>query len=154
MSQNLGQLIERAARSEEEKVTREALNLSEIRFRRVFENAIVGIAVTDLNGNFIMVNPAYRKMLGFNESELLQMSFSQIGHPDDLNDDSIQFARLIKSEIDGYHIEKKNVRKDGSAIDISLTVSLINDLRGKPLYGIGIIEDITQRKQSEKEFMN
>ncbi len=151
MAQNLGYFIARENRSEEEKVTKEALNMSELRFRRVFENTIAGIAVADLNGNFIMVNPAFRKMLGYSEDELLQMNFSQTGHPEDLDEDIIQFGRLIKGEIDGYQIEKRNVRKDGTILNISLTVSLIKDTKGTPIYGIGIIEDISQRKKSEQE---
>lgn len=151
MAQNLGYLIARENRSEEERVTKEALNMSELRFRRVFENTIIGIAVADLNGNFIMVNPAFRKMLGYTEDELLQMNFSQTGHPEDINEDMDQFQRLIKGTIEGYQIEKRNVRKDGSLINISLTVSMIRDTKGKPIYGIGIIEDISQRKKSEQE---
>ena len=150
VGQNLGHMIISEETRQEERKTREALNLSEVRFKRIFERANIGIAVADLNGSFLMTNPAFQHMLGYSEEELLQMSFKNTGHPDDYHNDLAQYKSLIAGEIEGYQIEKRNIRKDGEVIKTMLTVSLINDFQGSPMYGIGIIEDITNRKRNEE----
>jgi len=151
ISQNLGYLINADNSKGEERKTREALSLSENRFRNIFENANVGIAVADLNGSFIMANPAYRTMVGYTQEELMRMSFLDVSHPDDLDLEKDKYKNLIEGRVNDYQVEKRNIRKDGSLITVLITVSLIHDSNNKACYGIGIIEDITQRKKHEQE---
>ena len=62
--------------------TEEALRLSEERWRSVFENSAIGVALTDLNGRFLATNPTFQKMLGYTEPELQTLSFLEITHED------------------------------------------------------------------------
>src|SRR4026208_2210240 len=64
----------------ERKQTEEALRQSEERWRSVFENSAIGVALTDLNGRFLATNPTYQKMLGYTETELQSLSFLEITH--------------------------------------------------------------------------
>src|ERR1700730_7533922 len=66
----------------EGKRTEEALRKSEERWRSVFENSAIGVALTDLNGRFLATNPTYQKMLGYTEEEFQTLSFLEITHED------------------------------------------------------------------------
>src|SRR5262247_4549824 len=64
------------------KQTEEELRKSEERWRSVFENSAIGVALTDLNGRFLATNPTFQKMLAYTESELQTLSFLEITHED------------------------------------------------------------------------
>ena len=83
-------------------------------------------------------------MVGYSETELLQIRFEEITHPDDLKDNREYAERALAGEIDSYSMEKRYLHKDGHHVWGHLTVSLVRDQSGEPVY-VGVIEDVTQR---------
>jgi PAS domain S-box-containing protein len=111
----------------------------------------VGIAQVDPSGRWLRVNQKLCDIVGYSREELLQKSFQEITHPDDLATDLEYTRQVLAGEIQTYAIEKRYLRQDGSLIWINLTVSLVRDLAGKPDYFISVVQDITQRKAVEEE---
>lgn len=128
-----------------------ALRESEERFRRVFEDGPVAIALVDLDFRFTDVNEAFCQMTGFAREELLASTFLAITHPDDAGADAELARRLFDGEIPSYRIEKRYVRRDGTLAFANLTRSVVRDERGAALYGVAIMEDVTERKRLEHE---
>ncbi|MEW6611155.1 MAG: PAS domain S-box protein [Pseudomonadota bacterium] len=128
----------------------EALRQSEARFRATFEQAAVGMAHSDPQGNFLQVNHKLCEILGYSAEELLRMHFVDITHPDDLQADVALMQQLLAGKIPTYTLEKRYIHKDGQLVWINLTVSLVRDPVGNPDYFIGVIEDITERKRGEE----
>lgn len=127
------------------------LRESEERFRRVFEEGPLGLALVGKDYRYLKVNSALCQMVGYPEAELLRMSFADITYPDDLQADVELADRLFKREIPFYAIQKRLVRKDGETIWINLTGTLIVDRDGEPLYGLGMVENITEVKRAQEE---
>jgi PAS domain S-box-containing protein len=127
----------------------EALRESEERFRRVFEEGPIGLALVGKDHHFLKVNAALCQMVGYSEASLLQMSFADITHPDDLRADEELANRLFSGEIPFYTLRKRYVTKNGEIIWISLTASLIHDREGEPIYGLGMMKDITEIQLAE-----
>jgi PAS domain S-box-containing protein len=135
----------------EQKQAEAALRESEERFRRVFEEGPLGLALVGRDFYFLKVNSALCQMVGYSEAELLQMSFPDITHPDDLGADVELAERLFKREIPFYQLQKRYIRKNGEIIWVKLTASVIYDQEGEPLYGLGMLEDITEVKRTHEE---
>ena len=125
------------------------LQQSELRFRDTFEQAAVGIAHVAPNGHWLHANQQLCDIVDYSHSELMQLSFQDITHPDDLDADLSQVQRMLTGEIDTYEMEKRYYRKDGGIIWVNLTVSLIRNARHEPDYFISVIEDISSRKSIE-----
>ncbi len=135
----------------ERRLAEEQLKDSETRFRGLFEQAAVGVAqVETLTGRFVRVNPAYSKILGYSIEEILQLDFQTVTHPDDLMRDVENVKRLRQGEVAQYEVEKRYLRKDGTAIWVSLTVSPLWSKGENPNYHIAIVQDITERKNAEE----
>ncbi|MFE1744030.1 PAS domain S-box protein [Coleofasciculus sp. H7-2] len=133
------------------KQAEEALRNSEQRFRATFNQAAVGIAQVEMNGQWRLVNQKLCDITGYTREELLERTFQDITHPDDLNSSCEHVRRSLAGEFSAYSLEKRYIRKDGSHIWINLTVSLVRNCAGEPRYFIGIIEDISDRKRFEQE---
>src|SRR5271166_1416455 len=131
--------------------TEDALRESEERFRGTFENAGVGIADCDLQGRFLRVNQKLCEIVGYTREELLQKTWQDITHPDDLAASLEQFLPLLRGEQPGYSLENRYVRKDGSPVWIDLAVSLRRDAAGTPAYAIAILQDVSERRRLEEE---
>jgi len=135
----------------EQKRVDEALRESEERFRRVFEEGPIGLALVGKDFRFLKVNRALCQMVGYSEEALLQMSFPDITYREDLSVDLRLAERLFNREIPFFKLQKRYLKKDGEIIWVNLTASLIHDPDGDPLYGLGMIEDITDVKRAEQE---
>jgi PAS domain S-box-containing protein len=129
----------------------EALRDSEERFRRVFEQGPLGLAIVARDYRLLKVNNALCEMLGYPEEELLRKTFADITYPEDLPADVESAERLFRREIPHYRIEKRYVKKNGEILWMNLTVSLLRDLEGQPLYGLGMVEDITEIRRAHEE---
>lgn len=131
----------------------EALLESEQRFRAIFENAAVGIARVSLEGRFLQINEVYSKIIGYSREEILsrQFSFQQITFPEDREASLALIKGLLDGESDSYSIEKRYIRKDGAVVWVNLSVSLLRDVAGQPLYFISAAQDITGRKMLEEQ---
>ncbi|MFD0466254.1 PAS domain S-box protein [Microvirga aerilata] len=123
---------------------------SEQRLRSTYEHAFTSIAEVDASGRFLRVNEQLSIITGYGREELLQMTFIDITHPDDLGSDLDQFRRQMAGGIDAYTLEKRYVHKDGHSIWVELSASRVDDVNGKPLYGIRVARDITERKRAEE----
>lgn len=128
---------------------RAALEASEQRFRATFENASVGIAHVAPDGGWLRVNARLCEIVGYAPDELLNSTFQDITHPDDLDGDLALLDRVASGEMDRYSIDKRYVRKDGSAVWIELNVSCVRREDGAPDYYISTVQDISARKAAE-----
>jgi diguanylate cyclase (GGDEF)-like protein/PAS domain S-box-containing protein len=131
-------------RAEAEAAEREAL------FRATFEQAPVGIAHVGLDGRWLRVNHTLGDFFGHAPAQLLTMTFQQLTHPDDLDTDLGQLARLLAGEIDRYELRKRYLHADGHALWAQLTVSLRRDAAGRPLHFISVVEDIRATVEAEQ----
>jgi PAS domain S-box-containing protein len=127
-----------------------ALTASEERFREAFESAGIGMAIVALDGRWLRVNTTLCEIVGYASSELLQKTFQDITHPEDLDADLALLRELIDGRRRVYQMEKRYFHRDGHVVWIRLTVSLARDAAGAPLHVIAQIEDIMERKQLEK----
>jgi PAS domain S-box-containing protein len=128
----------------------EALRESEERFRRVFEEGPLGLALVGKDHRFLNVNSAFSRLVGYSASELSYMSFEDITHPDDRQTDAALADQLFGGEVPFYQMSKRFVTKNGEAIWANLTRSVVSDQNGNPLYALSMIEDITQRKRMDE----
>ena len=129
----------------------DALLASEQRFRITFEQAPVGIAHVELTGRWLLVNQHLCTLLGYTQEELLERTFHAIILEEDLSTAFAQAQSMITGELQKYQQETRFVRKDGSPIWVKLTVSLVRDETGMPLYFLAVVEDLTDRKQAVQQ---
>lgn len=135
----------------ERKKTEEQLNISEEAFRGNFENAAIGMALLNEKGQWLKVNHHLCQLIGYSESELMQLTFQDITHPDDLEADLTLLHELIEGKRNFYHMEKRYFCKNGSIVYIILAASIVRDELGNTLYFISQIIDITAQKMAEKK---
>jgi PAS domain S-box-containing protein len=136
----------------ERKRAEEALRKSEERWRAVFDNSAIGVALADLNGRFLATNSAYQKMLGYTEEEIRKLTFLDLTH-EDYRESNWEFVtELLEGKRKQFQIEKQYWRKDGSLIWVSNNVSLVPGTENMPRFIMALSEDITERKQAEKQF--
>ncbi len=127
-----------------------ALKESEEKFRRLFYESPVGAAITTVeNFHFVLANQAMCDILGYTAEELTLLNFRDITHPDDLDRDVEQIQKLAAGEIEQYETDKRYIRKDGATVWGHLSVRLIRDASGQPLYYLPIIQDITAQRMAE-----
>ena len=129
----------------------EILRESEERFRATFEHAAIGAAQVGIDGSWLRVNRRLCEIVGYEREELLEMTFQNVTHPDDLDEDLALVRRLLEGELQTYTIEKRYLRKGDSEVWVNLTVSLVRDSSGEPAYFIAVVEDISERKKTEEE---
>lgn len=132
------------------KAAEDALRVSEQRFSGAFNTAPQGMAMVGLDGRWLEVNDALCLMLGYSRAELQQLDFQHITHPDDLQTDLQLLQRLLKGEINDYQLEKRYLDKQGRVLWILLSVSLVRDAQGQPLYFVSQIQNFSERVEAEK----
>ncbi len=123
---------------------------TEQRFARLFESSPLAISMNNMEGEYLEVNDAFVSMFGYSEDELLQMNFGDITHPDDLEVDRDLTQQLFLGEIGYFQMRKRFFHKDGTEVWGHLTATLIKNEHGVPLYGIGMIENVTGRIEVEE----
>jgi formate hydrogenlyase transcriptional activator len=139
-----------SANPTERRRTEEALRKSEERWRSVFENSAIGVALTDLNGRFLATNPTYQKMLGYTDEEFQTVSFLEITHEDYREANLALVTELLEGKREQFQIEKQYRRKDGSLIWVRNNVSLVPGTESIPRFIMALSEDITERKHAEE----
>lgn len=125
------------------------LNSCQNFFTATFEQAAIGIAHVDLDGQFLAVNQWFCDLLQYNSNDLLQRSFLEITHPEDRAEDQRQVQQLIKNNRAAFKREKRYLRRDGSVVWGKVTVSLAQSEVNLPDYLIAVVEDISDRKRAE-----
>lgn len=137
--------ITEQVRAQAELDTRERL------FRATFDDAPIGTAIVGLDGRWMEVNPALCRMLGYTEAALLQRTFQDITHPDDLDADLDRVQRLLDGHDQHYQIEKRYFHASGHTIMASLDVTLVRDQNEIPICFLSQIQDITESLRTRKE---
>jgi diguanylate cyclase (GGDEF)-like protein/PAS domain S-box-containing protein len=128
-----------------------ALRGSDNRFQSAFEHAAIGMALVGIDGRWLQVNGALCGIVGYTENELLVSDFQSITFPEDLNADLAFVRQLIAGDIPHYQMVKRYIHRQGHLVWVLLSVSLVRDETGKPLYFISQIQDITQRQHAEEK---
>ena len=128
----------------------DALRESEERFRRTFDQSPIGAALTSLDHNFVRVNTTLCKITGYSEDELMASTFTAIMHPDDVDDVMAATQRLIAGSSDHIDINKRYIHKNGGVIWMHISIRMMTDAHGQPLYFLPMMEDITERLQAEE----
>ncbi len=134
----------------ERKQAEAALRESEARFRWVYENIAVGLAQVSMDFVIERANAAYCRMLGYSEEELIGKHLRDITHPEIVEENLRQQSLLAAGEIDHYRMEKRFIHQDGHMVYGILDANLIRDAEDRPLYFIGGVVDITERKAAEQ----
>ena len=133
----------------ERKDAQTASRESEERFRYLFAQAPIGIALETIEGRILEVNPAFCSMLGYSREELLSSSCARISHPEDEAIEKFFFEQLCAGLRPSYRMEKRFFRKDGSQMWGQVSVSLLNANHGSAPLVIGMVSDVTAQKLAE-----
>jgi len=126
-----------------------ALAQSEARFRSAMQNSPIGMAIVDLTGRWLEVNPALCAILGRTRDDLMTRTFQSLTHPDDVEGDLEQLRRAIAGEFDAWEREKRYRHADGHDTWVQMNVSLVRGDDGQPLHLVTQVQDITLRRQAE-----
>ncbi|MGC8658740.1 MAG: PAS domain-containing sensor histidine kinase [Desulfomonilaceae bacterium] len=123
-------------------------------YKRVFDNAGVGILAVNRENRIIEANQALLTMLGYDKEDLCERSFLDITHPDDRGISSRSMAALMAGEITSYRFEKRYLRSDHSILwgDVS-TTGILGEI-GQPIQAIAVVVDVTKLKESEQALRN
>ncbi|MGL1894211.1 MAG: PAS domain S-box protein [Spirochaetaceae bacterium] len=122
------------------------LKESEEKYRVIFDQATVGVAQLNIDGLWMEVNQKLCDIVGYTLEELQLITFQEMTHPDDLENDLIYMNKLLKGEITTYTFTKRYIKKSGDIIWVNLTSSLVRDKNNEPYYYIAVVEDITKEK--------
>ncbi|HEX5809162.1 MAG TPA: PAS domain S-box protein, partial [Anaerolineales bacterium] len=115
-----------------------------------YEHAPIGIVEASLEGNYISANEEFCRMTGYDREELLGYTIRDFTHEDDYAIDVMLHEKLVAGRIPFYRLEKRYLCKDGGDIWVELTRSLVRDSKGEPLYTVGVVLDISDRKDVER----
>ncbi|QOK28244.1 diguanylate cyclase [Cytobacillus oceanisediminis] len=118
-------------------------------FNQAFFFAPIGMSIVSLEGKWIRVNHALTKITGYTEDELLTTNFQTLTYPKDLDTDLSYTQELVEGKRDSFEMEKRYVHKSGKIVWVLLSVSIVRE-GNKPLFLISQIQDITDRKNSER----
>jgi len=125
------------------------LRENEARFRGYFDLGLIGMAITSPKKGWVECNDCLCNMLGFSQEELLQKTWQELTHPEDVEADTDQFNLVIRGEIDAYRMPKRFVRKNGDVIFTELSVRAVRRSNGQVEHFVAMIQDITERKEAE-----
>lgn len=129
----------------------EKLEISEKAFRGNFENAGIGMALFNKDGQWIKINKRITEMVGYSEEELQKITFREITHPEDLETDLALLDELISGKRDHYQLEKRYYHKNGEVVYIILVASMVKNNDGEILFFVTQIIDITNLKLAEQK---
>ncbi|MEO5644818.1 MAG: PAS domain-containing protein [Bacteroidia bacterium] len=128
----------------------ESLAESQSRYRMVYENPFLGIAIGSIDGVLQNVNDAFCKMLGYTRQELKSNHFSKFTLPEDAEKELPFILRMANGELDTYQLEKRYVTKSKKIIWVELSVSAVKDAAGKDSFVVAVVQDITPKKTAEE----
>src|SRR5215216_5515797 len=115
-----------------------------------YEHIPVGIVETSIEGKYIHVNEEFCRILGYSRNELLRLGIKDCTHEDDYAIDIKLHEQLVAGKIPFYRLEERFICKDGGVIWVELTRTIVYDSEEKPLYTIGVVLDISERKDVER----
>ncbi|HVF13138.1 MAG TPA: PAS domain S-box protein, partial [Acidimicrobiales bacterium] len=124
---------------------REELEASDLRFTIGFEHSPIGIALASSAGRYLKVNPALCRMLGRDEATLLAMTFQDVTHPDDLEDEMTQLRAMTSGASGSWEAEKRYLLPDGSVVWAQINSAVVAGEAGASDYVFSQIQDITEK---------
>ena len=134
----------------ERRAAEQSLRDSEAKLNATFDQAAVGMAHVGLDGRWLRINRKLCEIVGYSGDELVDRTFQDITHPDDLDTDLGLVKRLLDGEIDSYDLAKRYIRKDGSTVWIDLAVALVRGEAKQPQFFISVINDVDARHRAEE----
>jgi PAS domain S-box-containing protein len=132
---------------------KQELDMSEERFRSIFESVTLGIKVLDLDGNILQTNQSFQNMLGYAEDELTGRHFSHFVHPQDIARASRLFRDVRLNGVSSFRFEHRTVHKDQSIVWVKtfFTVVKKSEKEDEPAFVTGIVENVTEQKRLQLE---
>lgn len=134
-----------------EKRAAQVLQQSEERFRAIFENAGIGIALVGMDRRPLEANAALIEMTGYNPEEFFQLSGADLSYREDAEIGIPELQDVLAGKLNSYQIDKRYVRKDGQVYWVRLTNSVVRGPGGGPQYFVTMIEDIDEQKHAAEE---
>ena len=134
-----------------ERQLQQELHEREVIYRAAFSNAAVGIARVTLTGELIEVNSKLCASFGYQAHELLGRKLRLLSYEEDLDVVNEHIDRLMAGEVATFNLDKRYLRKGGEPFWATLSVSMVKDSNGDPLYAIAVLEDISERKAFEEQ---
>jgi PAS domain S-box-containing protein len=128
-----------------------ALGASEELLRSAFDHAPIGMSAVAPDGQWLRVNDAYCRMLGYERAELIGKRFRDLTHPDDVAEDDEFIAAVGARRGDRLERDRRYLHKDGSVVWVHVRAEVIRNDVGEPLYAVSHLQDITDRKRSEEK---
>lgn len=122
---------------------------SEERLAATYEAATIGIAEADEHGRLLRVNDAICQMLGRSREQLLDMTFLDYTHDEDRDEDAALFSRQVTGDLGSYSLRKRAHKPDGTTVYLDVKGSAVRDEDGKFVYGVRVIQDVTEAKHME-----
>ncbi|HEV2582688.1 MAG TPA: PAS domain S-box protein [Ktedonobacteraceae bacterium] len=122
---------------------------SEERFRNIFAEVPIGMAIVDLEGHVLQVNKAFCEMLEYDEQELIGFNLSALSHPDDVGADMLLAGKALSGEMSSYKVEKRYLKKNQETLWADLTATILRNQRGDAIYGLVMLENIIERKRAK-----
>ena len=138
----------------ERKIAEDALRSSEERFKKVFDQGPIGMAILSLDYRWVAVNDKLCEITGYTSDELMKLTFVDITHPEDVQKDVAQTEALVSGDISCYQMDKRYIKKNKEIVWVKLWGSIVANCQGEPSYFLTMIEDITSNKKSEQEKEN
>lgn len=129
----------------------EALRQSEAQLRLLFDNAPIGMAIIDLDKKFIQVNNAFCDIVGYSKDELLNRSFEDITHQEDIGADKEIFDKAVAGVTSNLQFEKRYIHKSGRIVFAEVHLNILKDSSGTPYQRIAQVVDITERKEAGEQ---
>jgi PAS domain S-box-containing protein len=133
----------------ERMLAEQKIQASEKRFRAIFDQAPIAVAIIDLQGYLTLSNLSLTKMIGYSSDELSKMMFTEFTYPEDIDKEIIHFAALQDGKVSEINIENRYIHKNGTLIWANLFATTLNDSNGLPHEILVMAEDITERKKAE-----
>jgi PAS domain S-box-containing protein len=131
------------------KISEKALIESEERIARAEDFSLVMLTHVGLDGTWLKVPKSLCQLLGYTEEELLHGKFTDVTHPDDIDQDLALCRKLINGDMKSFDLQKRYITKDGRIVWIELNCSIVKDERDRPVHFITYIRDITERKRMD-----
>jgi len=149
IQQGFEQKAELVREVEERERAEAALRKNEERVRKYFELPLIGFAMLSKDGHWIEVNGKLCSILGYSREELLGLRWQDVTVPEDRHRQMAVYHEILEGACDGYTIQKRYIRRDGSLINVETSAMCVRDVAGQVDYFVAVIEDITERKRAE-----
>ncbi|MEO8173462.1 MAG: PAS domain S-box protein [Sediminibacterium sp.] len=131
-------------------IQQEKLKASEEKFAQSFHFSSIGMAIVSPDGGLRDVNESFSKMLGYTHEQLVQKTFQDITHPDDLEKDIVLVTQMLERKIETYQLEKRYIHKNGNIVWALLSVSLVLNSANEPQFFVSQVQEITEQKKLNK----